>query len=140
RPTNASLSPPNLLTTWGTFKYKNPTVTYLITIARRASVCLAEACTKITTSYIKAIVEGFEAKLSRYIKNMVINMKPELVNDIAVKYCYQFICQEEPSWPNDETLTENMKKRFTGFYLPLKDKLNSKVTLSSLSQSPENLV
>lgn len=64
-------------------------------------------------------------------------MNPKDVHDIAVKYCYQFICQGDPVWPANNAINDDIiRQRVVQLCQPLRDILNTRVTLKTLSEAP----
>ncbi|KAI9483863.1 MAG: hypothetical protein EXX96DRAFT_477245, partial [Benjaminiella poitrasii] len=146
RPTNSRHLPENFLEVWDEFRRQYPQALYQTRLVSGASQCLAEACTELSTSYTNAIVEHFEKKLIYYLKyrlqNMFVTIERKVINDIAEKYCYQLICQGTPEWPNttNDLNIQDIRQRITNFCLPLKDLLNIRATLVTLSQSPDKTI
>ncbi|KAI9251162.1 hypothetical protein EDC94DRAFT_503552, partial [Helicostylum pulchrum] len=104
-----------------------------------ASGCLSE----ISTSYRNVIVETFERKILSYLWYKLQTQFAVMIDIniyVITKFCYQLVCQGSPEWLNDNTLTETIKEHITTVCLPLRNLLNSQVTLSTLSKSPEKFV
>ncbi|KAI7903269.1 uncharacterized protein BX663DRAFT_433818, partial [Cokeromyces recurvatus] len=141
RPTSSTVVSPNLLQQWDNFKRENPKACHAVALISGASQCLAEACTEVATSYQNAIVETFENRLIYYLRYkiqiMFVSMNRNDVHNIAVKYCYQYICQGNPVWPTSETVNDDTtRQKVVQFCQPLRDILNTKVTMKTLSESP----
>ena len=63
------------------------------------------------------------------------------VHNIAVKYCYQYICQGDPVWPESNTIKgDTVRQEVDQFCQPLKEILNIEATLKTLSGSPGKFV
>lgn len=71
-------------------------------------------------------------------------MSPSNIKSIVKDYCYQYVCQGEPKWPNNITLPENliedaMKNTVKQECDPVKALIDNKVILITLSSTPEKL-
>lgn len=68
-------------------------------------------------------------------------MDPGTLKAFAEKYCYQYVCQGEPSWPKivlTAGVTEEMLiNRIEQECEPIRALINQRVTLATLSSSPE---
>ncbi|KAI8053183.1 uncharacterized protein B0P05DRAFT_575543 [Gilbertella persicaria] len=68
---------------------------------------------------------------------MFVSMAPKDVDDIVIKYGYQYVCQGEAVWPEQKSLEDPMvKRRIDELCLPLKNKLNARVSIKSLADNP----
>ncbi|KAG2210038.1 hypothetical protein INT47_003474 [Mucor saturninus] len=68
---------------------------------------------------------------------MFMSMTWKDVQSIVIKYAYQYVCQIEAVWPEQESLEDPMiKQKIDEFCLPLKNKLNVRVSLKSLADNP----
>ncbi|KAG1047748.1 hypothetical protein G6F43_009818 [Rhizopus delemar] len=57
-----------------------------------------------------------------------------------VPYVYQYICQGVSVWPQGPAFTEERKRIVDETFLPLKHLIPTRVTLTSLSESPNNFI
>lgn len=108
RVTNQRYIPADLITTWDSFCTRHRDTSVNIRLLPGASQCISEACTEIETLYNNMIVETFEQKLLSFLRCKVQILLPvsivfqfftkrSLVESISRQYCYQFICQGQPS-------------------------------------------
>lgn len=67
-------------------------------------------------------------------------MNSHLLNGIVDNYCYQYICRGSPQWPDHELLNESMKTYINRFCYPLRELLNTRVSLTELSAAPEKFI
>lgn len=75
------------------------------------------------------------------LKNTLLAGVNNNLSEVCVaiaKYCYQLVCQGLSERPNDSTLTEILKEQIAMFCLSLRNILNSKATLLTLSKSQKN--
>ncbi|KAL0077305.1 hypothetical protein F4703DRAFT_1919845, partial [Phycomyces blakesleeanus] len=64
-------------------------------------------------------------------------MNPNDVHNIAVRYCYQFICQGDPVLPENSTINDDIiRQKFVGLCQLLRDILDNRVILKTLSEAP----
>ncbi len=57
-----------------------------------------------------------------------------------VTYVYQYVCQGDPVWPQGFVFTEEKKQIVDKTFLPLKELIPTRVTLATLSQSPNEFI
>lgn len=55
---------------------------------------------------------------------------------ITYDYCYQYVCKEEPKWPQGATFTHETKTAVDEACLPLQQLITTQVALKELSASP----
>ncbi|KAI8076391.1 uncharacterized protein B0P05DRAFT_137620 [Gilbertella persicaria] len=68
---------------------------------------------------------------------MFVPMAPKDVDDIVIKYGYQYVCQGEAVWPEQKSLEDPMiKRRIDELCPPLKNKLDARVSMKSLADNP----
>ncbi|KAI8047943.1 uncharacterized protein B0P05DRAFT_576127 [Gilbertella persicaria] len=123
------------------FKAGNPNATFNEDLFGGASQCITEACKKLATAYENAVVERIENILRRFlqyqIQIMFVSMAPKDVDDIVTEYGYQYVCQGEAVWPEQKSLEDPMiKRRIDELCLPLKNKLDARVSIKSLADNP----
>ncbi|CEP07343.1 hypothetical protein [Parasitella parasitica] len=143
RATNSTSLQHGLLDYWNSFKRRHPTIVYDEKIASGVSQCITEACQQLQTTYNNHIVELFESRICKYIfyktQNTFISMDR---SDVAkmVPYVYQHVCRGDPVWPRGSVITEGKKQIVDEVYLPLKNKIPTRVTLATMSKSPNSFV
>jgi hypothetical protein len=69
-------------------------------------------------------------------------MDSSTVKKIAKDYCYQYVCQGDPRWPDDLTLPEGLSEDSMKNYVdqecdPIRALIVQRVTLVNLSSAPE---
>ncbi|KAI7906952.1 uncharacterized protein BX663DRAFT_426863, partial [Cokeromyces recurvatus] len=141
RITNQKDIPAELINIWNDFhnRYRHAKVN--ITLLPGASQCISEACTEIETLYNNMIVETFELKLLSFLRYKVQMLLPNVtkrsvIDSISREYCYQFICQGNSIWPEDDCINEGVKTVIRDMCIPFKQALNRKVTLNELAKDP----
>ncbi|KAI8047825.1 uncharacterized protein B0P05DRAFT_576174 [Gilbertella persicaria] len=68
---------------------------------------------------------------------MFVSMAPKDLDDIAIKYGYQYVCQGEAVWSEQKSFEDPMiKRRIDELCLPLKNKLDARVSIKSLAGNP----
>lgn len=63
-----------------------------------------------------------------------------LISSLSHNYCYQFICQGDPVWPENNLVNDEVKAVVESICVPLRQMLNRKVTLRELARSPSTFV
>lgn len=69
-------------------------------------------------------------------------MDPETLRIIVKDYCYQYVCQGEPIWPNNVALSANLtedmlRDRVNQECEPVRVLINQRISLITLSSAPE---
>lgn len=71
-------------------------------------------------------------------------MDPNSIKLISKEYCYQYVCQGDPKWPNKISLPEGLttdllKNTVEQECKTMKNLINHRVTLISMSAAPEKV-
>ncbi|KAI9260906.1 hypothetical protein EDC94DRAFT_673704, partial [Helicostylum pulchrum] len=147
RVTQSSNLPSDMLSVWNSSKAQHRTTMYNAVLKPRSLQCLTEACTELATSCHNHIVENFEIRVIKFLTYKLqitfVNMDYATIKNIVNDYCYQLIFKGNPKWPSDTIAQQGylykdaVKERINQVRESLKNLVTQKVTLPSLSASPE---